>query len=606
MADKTRDDIRNIAVIAHVDHGKTTLVDGMLRQSGLLNERAEEQDRVLDNFDLERERGITILAKNTSVTYGTTRINILDTPGHQDFGGEVERVLIMADAVLLLVDAAEGPLPQTRFVLGKALGRHLPVIVLINKIDRKDARPEEVLDEVYDLFIDVGASEEDIDFPVIYCNGRAGLAGRSMDDEMTDLRPLFDTILEVAPPPADRSDEPLVLQVNNLGWDDYVGRLVIGRVVAGRLWVNQPVFVIGKDETRRPAKLMRLYTFNGLNRVEASEAESGDIIALAGIDTIEIGDTIVEDEETAPLKRIHVDEPTLTMNFCVNTSPFAGEDGKYVTSRNLRDRLMREARMNVAVRVLDTDSTEVFEVVGRGELQLAILVETMRREGYELMLSRPDVVTRVVDGQRSEPREKLYIDCPTDYVGAVTESLGPRRASVLDMAPTGSRMRIVYSIPTRGLIGFHSEFLTLTRGTGIMNTTFDGWIPWQGPIPARRGNAIVADRAGTATPYALFHLQPRGTLFIGPGIKVYEGMVVGHTPRPNDIDVNVTREKKLTNLRAAGKDDNVILSPPKRLTLEQSLEFISEDELVEVTPTTFRIRKRILNSGKRYKKAGGS
>ncbi len=600
-ADRIRKDIRNIAVIAHVDHGKTTLVDAMLRQSGLLNERVAELDRVMDNVDLERERGITILAKNTAITYQDVKINILDTPGHQDFGGEVERTLIMADAVLLLVDAAEGPLPQTRFVLKKALDLQLSVIVVINKIDRKDARAEEVLDEVYDLFIDLDANEEQLDFPVIYANGRAGTAYYQLGDESSDLRPLLDTMLN-APCPKDRRDEPLILQINNLAWDDYVGRLLIGRVIAGQVRANQPVFLFGEDGKPKPRKIMRLYGFNGLKREETTLAESGQIIAAAGIDDLEIGDTITDSENTLPLPRINVDEPTLAMNFCVNTGPFAGEDGQYVTSRNIRDRLMRESRMNVAVRVEETESTDVFRVVGRGELQLAVLVETMRREGYELMLSRPEVVIREIDGQRMEPVEKLFVDCPQEVMGVVTENLGPRKATMIDMNLSGSRVRLTYRIPTRGLIGFHSEFLTETRGMGIMNTSFDGWIPWQGPIAARRMAALVADRAGTATPYALFHLQPRGPLLIGPGTKVYEGMVVGCTARSNDIDVNVTREKKLTNLRASGKDDNVILTPYKALTLEQSLEFISEDEFVEVTPKTYRIRKRILQANRRTKK----
>ena len=574
----------------------------MLRQSGLLSERNETVDRVLDNVDLERERGITILAKNTAIVFGTTKINILDTPGHQDFGGEVERMLKMADAVLLLVDAAEGPLPQTRFVLKKALDLGLEIIVVVNKIDRKDARAEEVLDEIYDLFIDLDASEEQLDFPVLYANGRAGIAHDKLGDDSQDLRPLFDAIMQM-PAPLDRRDEPFLMQVNNLGWDDYVGRLVVGRVLAGRVRSNQPVFLIGADGVPRTGKAMRLYGFNGLKREEISQAESGEIIALAGIDVAEIGDTLADDSEVSPLERIHVDEPTLAMNFCVNTSPFAGEDGKYVTSRNIRDRLMREARMNVAIRVEETDSPDVYKVVGRGELQLAILVETMRREGFELMLSRPEVIVREVDGQPSEPVEKLYIDCPTEVMGAITENLGPRKASMLDMTTTGSRVRLVYRIPTRGLIGFHSEFLTETRGMGIMNTTFDGWIPWQGPIPARRFSALVADRIGTATPYALFHLQARGPLLIGSGTRVYEGMVVGTTARPNDIDVNVTKEKKLTNLRAAGRDENVILTPPKIFSLEQAIEFLSDDEYVEVTPVTFRIRKRILPANRRQKKS---
>jgi GTP-binding protein len=606
LIDKSREDIRNIAVIAHVDHGKTTLVDAMLRQSGRLSERGEPLVRVLDNVDLERERGITILAKNTAISYGATKINILDTPGHQDFGGEVERTLNMADAVLLLVDAAEGPLPQTRFVLTKALALELSIIIVINKIDRKDARPGEVLDEVFDLLIDLNATDAMLESPVIYTNGKAGIAHETMDDGSRDLRPLFDAILAATPAPADRRDEPLLLQVNNLGWDDYVGRLVIGRVQAGCLHANEFVFVIGRDGIPKQAKVMRIYIFDGLKRIETASAESGDIIAIAGIEEIEIGDTITALETTPALPRIHVDEPTLTMHFCVNTSPFAGEDGKYVTSRNLKDRLMREARMNVAIRVEETESTEVFKVVGRGELQLAILVETMRREGYELMLSRPEVVVRDKDGARSEPVEKLYIDCPQAMLGPVTDNLGPRKAVMLDMTPVGNRMRLVYRIPTRGLIGFHSELLTETRGTGIMNTIFDGWVPWQGALPTRRTSALVADRQGNATPYALFHLQARGTLFIGAGTRVYEGMVVGATPRSNDIDINVTREKKLTNIRAAGRDDNVILTPPKILTLEQALEFIAEDEFVEVTPKTFRIRKRVLKANRRLKRAGNA
>lgn len=600
--EKTRNDIRNIAVIAHVDHGKTTLVDAMLRQSGLLNERTGELDRVMDNVDLERERGITILAKNTAINYKGVTINILDTPGHQDFGGEVERMLMMADAVLLLVDAAEGPLPQTRFVLKKALELKLAVVVIINKIDRKDARPDEVLDEVYDLFIDLDATEAQLDFPVIYANGRAGIAQHTLEEESTDLRPLLDTMLG-CPAPLDLRDEPLRLQVNNLGWDDYVGRLIIGRVISGSVRANQPVILFGADGVPKPRKVVRLYGFSGLKREEIGIAESGQIVAVAGIDDMEIGDTIADAENTTPLPRIHVDEPTLAMNFCVNTGPFAGEDGKYVTSRNIRDRLMRESRMNVAVRIEETDSTDSFKVVGRGELQLAILIETMRREGYELMLSRPEVVIREVDGQRMEPLEKLYIDCPQDVMGVVTENLGPRKAVMENMSLTGSRVRLIYKIPTRGLIGFHSEFLTETRGMGIMNTTFEGWIPWQGPIASRRMAALVADRTGVATTYALFHLQPRGPLFIGQNTKVYEGMVVGTTARTNDIDVNVTREKKLTNMRASGKDDHLTLTPHKAMTLEQCLEFIAEDEFVEVTPKTFRIRKRILQANRRTKKA---
>jgi GTP-binding protein len=594
-----REDIRNLAVIAHVDHGKTTLVDSMLRQAGLLGELGEGQDRVLDSFDLERERGITILAKNTAMTYGAVRINILDTPGHQDFGGEVERTLVMADGVLLLVDAAEGPLPQTRFVLHKALSLGLAVVVAINKIDRKDARTQEVLNEVYDLFIDLDATEEQLEFPVLYTNGRAGVAHQELGDDSEDLRPLFDAIVRSVPPPPERRTEPLQMHVNNMGWDDYVGRLVIGRIHAGTLRTGQTIHLLREEGPTVSGRVMRLYSASGLRRVEASEAFAGDIVSLAGLPDVTIGDTIVDCPDTSPLPRIRVDEPTMAMNFCVNTGPYAGEDGKYVTSRNLRERLQREAMMNVAIRIEDTDAADVMRVVGRGELQLSILVETMRREGYELMLSRPEVVVRRIDGKLHEPEEQLFVDIPTDLLGPVSELLGPRKAKMIDMAPTGDRSRLTYVVPTRGLIGFHSDFLTETRGMGIMNTIFNGWIPWQGPIPARRTGALVADREGAATPYALFGLQPRGVLFIAPGTRVYEGMIVGERNRSIDIDVNVCREKKLTNIRAAGRDENVILSPPRQLTLEKSIEFIAEDELIEVTPKFIRLRKRVLRSNQR-------
>jgi GTP-binding protein len=597
-----RQDIRNIAVIAHVDHGKTTLVDGMLRQSGLLQEHGEVLDRVLDTNDLERERGITILAKNTAVDYCGIRINILDTPGHHDFGGEVERMLVMADGVLLLVDAAEGPLPQTRFVLQKALELGLPAITAINKIDRKDARPEQVLDEVYELFIDLGADDAAIEFPVLFTNGRAGVAHRELGDESRDLRPLFEAILKAVPPPVDRQEEPLRLHVNNLGWDDYVGRLIIGRVHAGTLRAGQSAFVRGEEGAARPARVMRLYGFRGLSRVEVECASAGEIVAVAGIEKVSIGETVTDAVDTAPLPAIRVDEPTLAIHFCVNTSPFAGQEGRYVTSRKLRERLLRESLANVAIRVEETDSPDVFRVVGRGELQLGIFVETMRREGYELMLSRPEVVTREEGGAVLEPQERLFVDCPQTVMGAVTESLGPRRGRLLEMSPAGERVRLVYLIPTRGLIGFNGELMTETRGQGIMRTIFAGWIPWQGPIPALRTGVLVADRVGNATPYALFHLQPRGTLFIGPGTRVYEGMVVGSSSRGNDIDVNVSREKKLTNHRAAGRDENVILSPPRILGLEQAIEFIDEDEYIEVTPRSLRLRKRVLRANQRPRK----
>ncbi len=601
MEQKLRNTIRNVAVIAHVDHGKTTLVDAMLRQSGMLSETAEVPDRVLDNIDLERERGITILAKNTSVVYGDTRINILDTPGHHDFGGEVERMLAMADGVLLLVDAAEGPQPQTRFVLTKTLQLGLPTILVINKIDRKDARPEEVINEVYDLFIDLGAEDDQIDFPVLYANGRAGTATVDLAVEPQDLKPLFDTILDRVPPPVDRSAEPFFMQVNNLGWDDYVGRLIIGRVLSGWVGTGQNILVLGQDDTCRKARVLRIYASNGLERVETDNASSGDIVSIAGIEEVSIGDTLAESSDLPPLPRIRIDEPTLAMNFCVNNGPFAGNVGQYVTSRNLRERLFREAKINVAIRVEDTDSTDVFRVVGRGELQMSILVETMRREGFELMLSRPEVVTKEIDGKLHEPQETLFIDCPSEAIGAVSELLGPRKAGLKNMTPVGDRTRLVYNIPTRGLIGFQSDFLTETRGSGIMTTNFEGWIPWQGPITQRRSGVLVADRTGSARGYALFHLQPRGSLFIEPNIRVYEGMIVGERPKPNDIDVNPTKEKKLTNMRASGKDDNIILTRPRSLTLEQSIEFINDDELIEVTPETIRLRKKILSANGRHR-----
>ena len=591
MAQRLRNDIRNVAVIAHVDHGKTTLVDGMLRQSGLLKKNAST-DRVMDNIDLERERGITILAKNTAVQYRDICINILDTPGHHDFGGEVERMLLMADGVLLLVDAAEGPLPQTRFVLEKALALKLPAILVINKIDRKDARPAEVLDMVYDLFIDLGASDQTIEFPVLYTIGREGVAHRELGDDSQDLRPLFETIVEHVPAPEDHRDEPLQLHVNNIGWDDYVGRLIIGRVRAGTIRAGQDVFVQTEEGKARPGRIMRLYGFSGLRRKEIEEAASGDIVAMAGVEDVAIGDTVTDDPKTAGLFRIKVDEPTLAMDFCVNTSPFAGQDGQYITSRHLRERLRRESFANVAIRVEETGSTDVLRVVGRGELQLGIFVETMRREGYELMLSRPEVVTRLEGGKKLEPRELLHIDCPREMIGVVTELLGPRRGKLVEMTPAGKREKLVFSVPTRGLIGLTGDFLTETHGLGVMNTSFDGWIPWQGPIEARRTGVLVSDREGTTTPYALFHLQPRGTLFVPPGTHVYRGMVVGEHTRGNDILVNVCRPKKLTNHRAAGKDDTVQIAPPRIMSLEQSMEFIDEDELIEVTPGAIRLRKR--------------
>ena len=590
-----RNDIRNIAVIAHVDHGKTTLVDGMLLQSGLLGRGGDSLDRVMDTVDLERERGITILAKNTAINYLGTTINILDTPGHHDFGGEVERTLLMADAVLLLVDAAEGPLPQTRFVLEKALRIGLVPLVAINKIDRKDARTMEVLDEVYDLFIDLGASDKVIEFPVLFTNGRAGIAHNELGDGSTTLKPLFEMILEHVPPPPDRRGEPLQMHVNNLGWDDYVGRLIIGRIHAGTIRHGQLIQVIGEGGVIHEGKVMRLYGFSGLKRVEIQEAGAGDIAAVAGIETVTIGDTVTSTAGAEALPRVKVDEPTLSMDFCVNTSPFAGQDGKYVTSRHLRERLARESMMNVAIRIEPTHATDVFRVVGRGELQLGIFVETMRREGYEVMLSRPEVVTKGEGDKKLEPTERLLIDLPEEMVGIVSEHLGPRKGRLQEMKNSGDRVRLIFTIPTRGLIGWGGEFLNITRGQGVMSTSFEGWIPWQGPIIARRTGALVSDREGVTTPYALFHLQPRGSLFVPGGTRVYKGMMVGEHAKSNNIDVNVCRPKKLTNHRAAGKDDTVSITPPRVFSLEQAMEFIAEDELIEVTPKVIRLRKRVLS-----------
>jgi GTP-binding protein len=602
MTQKIRNDVRNFAIIAHIDHGKTTLVDAMLGQAGVFRNNEVVPDRVLDSNDQERERGITILAKNTAITYGDVKLNILDTPGHADFGGEVERVLALADAAVLLVDAAEGPLPQTRFVLRKAFEAKLRPIVVINKIDRKDARPAEVLDEIYDLFIDLGADEDALDFPVLYAIAREGIAKRRLDDSSKNLVPLFETIIASVPPPPDRSEEPLAVLIANTEYDDYVGQVAIGRVVTGRIGSNQPLFVIGANGKRTTGKSMRLYLFEGLKRREVNEARSGDIIAIAGLET-DIGDTVSSDPETPALPRIAVDPPTLRMSFIVNNSPFAGKEGKYVTSRQVRERLMKAAKQNVALRITDGATPDVFEVAGRGELQLAVLIETMRREGYELQISKPEVVTRKGDHGLEEPVERVTIDVPDEHIGTVTEKLASRRGIMLEMHNPGSgRVRLEFRIPSRGLIGFRSEFLTDTRGTGVMNTLFDGWAPWAGLVGRRATGAMVSDRIGKTTPYALFNLEPRGRLFVKPGTDVYEGMIVGEHNRENDLDVNVCREKKLTNIRAAGKDENVILSPPRQMSLEQSIEWIDEDELIEVTPKTIRLRKKILAGNMRPKR----
>jgi GTP-binding protein len=592
--------LRNIAIVAHVDHGKTTLVDHMLRQAGTFRENEVVAERVMDNSDLERERGITILAKNTSLVWKGTKINIVDTPGHSDFGGEVERTLLMADGALLLVDAAEGPLPQTRFVLRKCLELGFPVIVVINKIDRSDARPTEVLNEVFDLFCDLEATDAQTDFPVLYAIGRQGIAKKSLDDPGESLEPLFDMILEKVPPPQGDPLAPLQILVNNLDHDDYTGRLAIGRVVAGTAMANQPVAVL-KDGTSVKGNVKVLSIFEGLRRRPVPDAAAGEIIAIAGIEDVFVGDTIVDvvpGWEARALPRIHVEQPTIKMRIGVNTSPFAGKCkvSKFLTSRQLKERLARETRKNLAIHLEDSDSPDTFVLKGRGELALAILVETMRREGYEMQLGNPEVLTREVDDVICEPVELVVVDVPQAFIGIVTERLGGRRGRMVKMSNPGyGRARLEYRVPSRGLIGFRGEFLTSTRGTGLMSAVFEAWEPWGGAMMKRQSGAIVADRAGVATPYALHHLQPRGEFFLGPGADVYEGMIVGEHNRPNDTDVNVIKEKKLTNVRNHGKDENVMLAPPRVLNIETAMEWIDADELVEVTPDAVRVRKQILS-----------
>ena len=594
---------RNVAIIAHVDHGKTTLVDGLLRQGGAFRANQQVADRVMDNTDLERERGITILAKNTAVHYNDLLINIVDTPGHADFGGEVERTLSMVDGVMLLVDASEGPLPQTRFVLRKALERGLPPIVVLNKIDRADARPKEVLNEVYDLFIDLDATEDQIEFPVLYANARDGVATMDLAQPGESLRPLFDAIVESVPPPKGDPTAPLQILVANLDSSDYLGRIAIGRVFNGTVKLNGPVSVLKLGGTIEQTKVTKLFAFDGLKRVEIEQAAAGDIVCLAGIEGITIGETISDPENHVRIPPIAIDEPTVSMIFGVNTSPMAGRDGQYVTSRNLRDRLDRELLGNVSLRVEDTDSPEQLKVIGRGELQLSILIEMMRREGYEVQVSRPDIVTKEIDGVRVEPVEELIIDVPEEFQGVVIAQTGTRRGVMTKMVNNGSgRVRLEFRIPSRGLIGFRSQFLTDTKGTGIMNTLFAGWEPWHGAIPSRITGALVADRAGVATAYAIYNLQERGEIFVEPQTAVYEGMIVGENSRPSDMDVNVTKEKKQTNMRASTADEAIRLIPPRMLSLEQAIEFINDDELVEVTPKTIRLRKRILPSNMRPKK----
>ncbi|MHB8303490.1 MAG: translational GTPase TypA [Acidobacteriaceae bacterium] len=595
--------IRNIAIIAHVDHGKTTLVDAMLRQSGTFRSNETVTDRVMDSNDLERERGITILAKNTAIFFHDAKINIVDTPGHADFGGEVERALKMVDGVMLLVDASEGPLPQTRYVLSKALEAKLPPILVINKIDRPDARAQEVLNEVYDLFIDLDAGEDQLDFPVLYTNAKLGTA--TMDPKIagTDLQPLFEAIVSTIPPATGDPAGPLQILVTNLDYSDYLGRLAVARVFNGTLRTGEEVAISKRDGSLEKTRITKMFSFAGLKRTDIEETTLGDIVAIAGIGGITIGETITSLDRPAPLPTISIDEPTIAMQFFVNNSPFAGREGQYVTSRNLRERLDKELLTNVSIRVEDLGNADNFKVLGRGELQLAILIEMMRREGYELMVGRPEIVTKVVDGKLMEPVELLTIDIPENFVGVVMERLGPRKAEMVKMHNHGyGRVRLEFRIPSRGLIGLRSEMLTETRGTIVMNSLFDGYMPHQGDIPQRSTGALIADRAGTTTTYALDGLQDRGVLFLGPGNEVYEGIIVGEHSRDNDLDVNAVREKKLTNMRASSADDAIRLVPFKPQNLEQAIEFINEDELVEVTPKNLRLRKKILQANRRPKR----
>jgi GTP-binding protein len=594
--------IRNIAIIAHVDHGKTTLVDAMLQQSGTFRSNEHHVERVMDSNELERERGITILAKNTAIFYHDTKINIVDTPGHSDFGGEVERALKMVDGAMLLVDASEGPLPQTRYVLSKALEGKLPPIVVINKIDRSDARPQEVLNEIYDLFIDLDAKEDQLDFPVLYTNAKTGTASTDLKVAGENLQPLFEAIVQTIPLPAGDPAGPLQILVANLDYSDYLGRLAIARVFNGTMFTGEDVAIAKRDGSMLKTKITKLFSFSGLKRTDITETILGDIIAVAGVEGITIGETITNVENPAPLPPIVIDEPTIGMQFTVNTSPFAGREGSYVTSRNLRERLEKELLTNVSLRVEDSGSTDVFKVLGRGELQLSILIEMMRREGYELMVGKPEIITKRIDGKLMEPVEHLTVDVPEDFVGVVMEQLGSRKGEVTNMHNHGyGRVRIEFRVPSRGLIGLRSQLLTDTRGTIVMNALFDGYTEWQGEIPHRLTGALIADRAGLSTAYALWGLQERGELFVGPGIELYEGMIVGENAKDNDLDVNAVREKKLTNMRASTADEAIRLVPFRNLNLEQAIEFIADDEFVEVTPKSLRLRKKTLQSNKRKK-----
>ena len=592
--------IRNIAIIAHVDHGKTTLVDAMLRQSGLFRENEQVVERMMDSNDLERERGITILAKTTGVTYGDVKINIVDTPGHSDFGGEVERALKIVDGVMLLVDASEGPLPQTRYVLMKALEAKLQPIVVINKIDRPDARVQEVLNEVYDLFIDLDAHEDQLDFPVIYTNGKLGIAKMNLEDESDNLKPLFDTIIKHIPGPAGDPEAVLQLLVANLDYSDYLGRIAIGRVFNGTLRIGDHVGVVKLDGSLHKTKITKMYSFEGLKRVDEVLGRPGDILAIAGVEGITIGETVTSAETPRALPHIQIDEPTIAMRFTVNTSPFAGMEGKFVTSRNLRERLEKELLTNVSIKVVEDGGPDAHKVMGRGELQLAILIEMMRREDFELMVGKPEILTKEINGKKHEPQEMLVIDCPEQFVGVVIEKLGTRKGKMSKMVNNGSgRVRLEFLVPSRGLIGLRSEMLTDTKGTAIMNSLFHGYIEWQGDIETRPTGSLVSDRAGRATGFAMFNLQERGELFIMPGTEVYEGMIVGENSRTSDLDINIVKEKKLTNMRASSADEAIRLVPPRLLNLEQAIEFIRDDEMVEVTPKSIRLRKKLLKQNQR-------
>lgn len=599
-----REDLRNIAIIAHVDHGKTTLVDSMLKQSGIFRDNQKVQDRVMDSDDIERERGITILSKNTAIHYNKTKINIVDTPGHADFGGEVERVLKMVDGVVLLVDAFEGPMPQTKFVLKQAFELDLPAIVCINKIDRPGARPEEVIDEVLDLFIELGAGEEYLDSPFIFASAREGYASQDPDIERDNMEDLFETIIDYIPAPQGDIEGPLQVLISTIDYNDYVGRIGIGRIERGKIKINQEAIIVNQErrDEEEPVKITKIYEFQGLDRIEVEEAAVGSIIAVTGVEGIHIGDTICHPDHPDPLAFVKISEPTISMNFMVNNSPFAGREGEYLTSRQIRNRLLKELQTDVSLRVEETDSTDVFKVSGRGELHLSVLIENMRREGYEFQVSKPEVLFKYEGDKRFEPMERVTIDVSQDYVGAVIEKLGRRKGELVNMVESsGGYARLEFSIPARGLIGYRGEFMTDTKGQGVFNSVFDGYAPYKGDIAKRNEGSITAFETGEATSYGLYGAQDRGILFIGPGTQVYEGMVVGVSPKSLDIEINVCRRKQQTNIRASGADEALRLSPPKVLSLEEALEFIDHDELIEITPKDFRIRKRILKTGQRLK-----